>query len=155
MPKTILKNTSLSLLLLLPILAVFGSCLALEDRPTYIDTYSGWYYYDSGYYDDDWFSGPEATCDESSSCESCIECSLDGPTCSTKWDRCVNSAFCQDYGSCINDCLDFSGQAQENCFDQCETRYGSGASLWFDIYFCVHCDACPTACNVFPMNQCP
>jgi hypothetical protein len=171
MPKPLANTAFLPLLLLLPVLALFGSCLALETRPTYIDT--GWYYYDSGYYyGDTSFTGTETdpdpdpdpdpdtdtdtdtdtdgVCDESNSCDDCIECSFESPECGATWNRCLNSQSCIDFNDCLSDCNN-----SESCINQCIDWYPSGASLYLDLYFCIHCDACPTACNVLPMNQCP
>lgn len=154
MPKPLANTALLPLLLLLPVLALFGSCLALETRPTYIDTGTStgpepsWgvcdesnssYYYDSGYYYD--------------SCDNCLECSRDSKECRVAYNRCANSQDCIDFSQCISDCLDFtSGQAQNECFDECIDWYPSGEALFWGYNLCVYC-ACPTACGQYEECQ--
>jgi hypothetical protein len=146
MPKPLANTAFLPLLLLLPVLALFGSCLALETRPTYIDTGTS--------------TGPSwGVCDESNSCDDCLECSDTSAECGAAYHKCVNSQSCLAYNDCLIDCSVYSGQAQSECIYECDDwdyydYYGSGGRLYWDYYYCIYCDACPTACGTVYQGTC-
>ena len=86
-------------------------------------------------------TGGLSPCDGTSSCEKCINCTLD-LVCAEEWSKCKAVPTCLDLMYCLAAC-----QNDEACIDSCVQKYPGGANQYNATAACVVCQACYSDCD--------
>lgn len=93
-------------------------------------------------------SGQPSPCDLTSSCETCVNCSVD-MVCPEQWGKCASTPQCLDLMYCLASC-----QNEQLCVDKCLSAYPGGVDAYNETALCVVCQACANDCEGLTKN-CP
>lgn len=80
-------------------------------------------------------------CDGTSSCETCINCTID-QVCVDEWKKCASVPSCLDLMYCLSGC-----QNVQACIDKCVATYPGAVDQYKVTAACVVCNACFNDCN--------
>lgn len=93
-------------------------------------------------------SGQPSPCDLTSSCEQCVNCTVD-MVCPEQWGKCASNQQCLELMYCLASC-----QNEQPCIDKCLSAYPAGIEAYSETALCVVCQACANDCEGLTQN-CP
>lgn len=93
-------------------------------------------------------SGQPSPCDLTSSCETCVNCTVD-MVCPEQWGKCANNQQCLDLMYCLVSCHN-----EQLCIDKCLSAFPGGVDTYNETALCVVCQACANDCEGLTKN-CP
>jgi len=85
-------------------------------------------------------TGGGGTCDQSSDCNTCQACAVNG-SCSDEADACTGNAEC----NALLDC--FAGCSDDACTQACWDAHPGGQAAYDAVAVCILCNECPITCD--------